>query len=80
MGKFLSSGNSIWISLGSQRLVDCCRSRYYIDGYVERRINQVELEGKEHNTIVSLRFSITKCFRRSYNEEIIKQVGGIVLL
>jgi len=50
---------------------------YCISDDVDKRLILFGLEGKEHNTIVSLMFSITKIFRKSYNEGIMKQVGAL---
>jgi hypothetical protein len=55
-----------------------CKSKYYTYENVNKRLDKVGLEGKEHNLIVSLRFSITKCVRGSYNQGIMKYIMGFV--
>ena len=56
------------IFVGKHRLVDRHGSMYYTNRDVNKRMDQVGSKGKENNMIVSLRFSIIECFRRSYNK------------
>jgi hypothetical protein len=49
--------------------MDHCGSRHYTYGNVNKRLEKVGLEGKEHNLVVSLKFSITECVRGSYNDK-----------
>jgi hypothetical protein len=65
-------------SVGGQRSVDCCGSRYFTYRNVGRRLGKVGLEGEEHNPVVSLRFNIIKCIRRSYNQGFMEYVRGFV--
>jgi len=41
-------------------------------------MEEVGSEGKEHNTIVCLRFNIAECIRGSYGEGFVGQVRGFV--
>ncbi len=41
-------------------------------------MEEVGLEGKEHNMIVCLRFSIAECIRGSYDEDFVGQVRDFV--
>ena len=59
-------------------LVDSCGSQYYNNGDVNRKLNQVGLEGKEHNMIVSLRFRIIEYFRKFSNEGIMEHIKCFV--
>ena len=46
-------------------LTNHCGSKYFIDGDFNRRLEQVGLEGKYHNTIMALRFIIIDYFREA---------------
>jgi hypothetical protein len=55
------------IFVGGKKIVDHCGSSYYFI----RIMGKFGLEGKEHNLVVSLRFSITECLPgRSCNQGI----------
>jgi len=41
-------------------------------------MEEVGLEGKEHNTIMYLRFSIAECIKESYDEGFMGQVRDFV--
>ena len=45
---------------------------------VSRRLGEVRLEGKEKNTIMSLRVSIVECMRGSCSELFMEQVREFV--
>jgi hypothetical protein len=48
--------------------VDHGRSRYCTYMKLNRRLENVGLEGEDHNSSVSLRFNITECVGGSYNQ------------
>lgn len=62
--------------VGGQKLVDYCGSRFYVN----RGLYEVELEGKEHNMIVSLKFSIIKCVKGRTNKGFMGQVRSLALV
>jgi hypothetical protein len=55
-------------STSGQRSVDHCGSRYYTFRNISKRFGKVGLEGEEHNLVVSLIFSVTKCVKGSYDQ------------
>jgi hypothetical protein len=58
------------IFIGRKRSMDHNGSRYYTYMNIDKRVEKVGLEGKEHNLVVSLIFSITKFLRGSYSQGI----------
>jgi predicted NAD/FAD-binding protein len=56
--------------VGRQRSVDNGVSRHYTYRNISGILKKVGSEPKEHNLVVSLRFSITKCVREDYNQRI----------
>lgn len=65
-------------SVGGKKSADHYGSRNYTNMDVHRRLDQVGSKGKEHNAIVSLKFIISKYFRRNYNKGIMKQIRDFV--
>jgi len=57
---------------------DYGRYRHYTKGNVDKRMEHVGSECKEHNMIMCPRFNITKFFRRSYNKSFVGQLRGFV--
>jgi hypothetical protein len=57
--------------VGKQRSVDRSVSRYCTYKNISLRLENVGLEAKKHNPVVSLKFSIIECVRESYNQGII---------
>jgi hypothetical protein len=56
-------------SIGHGKIsVDRCRSRYCTYMNLNKRLGKVGWEGEDHNLIVSLRFSITKYAKGSYDQ------------
>jgi hypothetical protein len=55
------------ISISRQISMDHGGSRYYTYRNINIILEKVGLKGKEHNLVVSLRFSIAEFVRGSYN-------------
>ena len=55
------------IYFGVQISTDHYGSMYHINNDVDRILDQVGSKGREHNTIMSLKFGIVISFKRSYN-------------
>jgi hypothetical protein len=70
MGIFLSLEAQDGRYIGGQRLVDHCGSRYCTYKNVNKRLGKDGPKGEEKNSVVSLRFNITKCVKVSYNQGI----------
>jgi hypothetical protein len=45
-----------------------CGSRYYTYNNVNKRKGKLGSEGEDHNSIVSLKFSIVECVKGSYKK------------
>ena len=60
--------------------MDHCRSRYATNKNVNIILGKVISKGEEHNTIVSLRFSIFEYIMGSYDKGFMGQVRDFVLI
>ena len=58
--------------------MDHDRSEYQTNENVCRILGDVGLEGKDHNTVVYMKFSIVECIMGSYGEGSVGQVREFV--